>query len=271
MKTALSPVTDERFCALLGELIGLVEQDYAGLAPKLEQIIRAISLTSIDLPRNTCASTGFWQASKMKLRPCASHQARMNQGTTMSDIAQLLEGARQGQRQAVDQLFTLLYPDLRRIAQSRLRKGSPLTMVGATVLVNESYLRMVRAGKLGVSDRLHFLAYSARVMRSIIVDLVRERMAQRRGVGQPDVTLVTEIAQAIQEPEPEAEILAVSEALDALAGIDAQLVEVVELRYFAGFTEVEVATALGVSERTVRRLWEKARLLLSATLRPTAT
>jgi RNA polymerase sigma factor (TIGR02999 family) len=187
----------------------------------------------------------------------------------MGDISLLLEGARQGQRQAVDQLFTLLYPELRQIAQSRLRKGSPLTLYGATVLVNESYLRMVQVGKLGVNDRLHFLAYSARVMRSIIVDLVRERMTQRRGDGQAEVTLVTEMEHNL--PAPEVEILAVSEALDALASIDAQLVEVVELRYFAGLTEVEIASALEISERTVRRRWEKARLLLSATLRPTAT
>jgi RNA polymerase sigma factor (TIGR02999 family) len=187
----------------------------------------------------------------------------------MGDISVLLEGARQGDRAAVDQLFTLLYPELRQIAQGRLHKSTPLTMVGATVLVNESYLRMVRTGKLGVTDRLHFLAYSARVMRSIIVDLVRERMTQRRGLGQMEVTLATEIADTV--PHAEAEILAVSEALDCLAGIDAQLVEVVELRYFAGLTEVEIAAALGVSERTVRRLWEKARVMLSTALRPTAT
>jgi RNA polymerase sigma factor (TIGR02999 family) len=184
----------------------------------------------------------------------------------MTDISLLLEGARQGHRDALDQLFTLMYPELRQVAQGRLRKDGQLTLLGATVLVNESYLRMVRTGKLGVTDRLHFLAYCARVMRSIIVDLVRERLTQRRGLGQVEVTLVTEVAHAV--PEPEAEILAVSEALDTLAGIDAQLVEVVELRYFAGLTETEIATSLGVSERTVRRLWEKARVILSATLRP---
>ena len=102
-------------------------------------------------------------------------------------------------------------------------------------------------------------------MRSIIVDLVRERMAQRRGCGQVEITLNTDIAEAL--PSAEAEILAVNEALDSLATIDARMVEVVELRYFAGFTEPEIAAALEVSERTVRRLWEKARVLLSATLR----
>ena len=184
----------------------------------------------------------------------------------MEDISALLEGARQGQREALDRLFTLFYPELRQIAQGRLRKGAPLTLFGTTMLVNESYLRMVRTGKLGVADRLHFLAYSARVMRSIIVDVVRERMTQRRGVGRMEVTLVTDVVHAV--PEPETDILAVSEALDSLASIDAQLVEVVELRYFAGLTEVEIATALGVSDRTVRRLWEKARVLLSTALRP---
>lgn len=184
----------------------------------------------------------------------------------MPDISLLLEGARQGERQAVDQLFALLYPEFRKIAHGRLRKSAPLTLVETTVLVNESYLRMVRIGRLAVNDRVHFLAYAARVMRSIIVDLVRERVTQKRGSGQVEGTLITEVAPT---PVAEAEILAVSEALDSLASIDAQLVEVVELRYFAGLTETEIAAALGVSERTVRRLWEKAKLLLSASLRPT--
>lgn len=183
----------------------------------------------------------------------------------MPDIEVLLQGAREGDREAVDQLFATLYAEFRQIAHARLRKSVPLTLVETTVLVNESYLKMVRTGKLAINDRVHFLAYAARVMRSIIVDLVRERMAQRRGSGQTEVTLNTAIAE--QVPQGESEILAVSEALESLASVDPQLVAVVELRYFAGFTEPEVAEALGVSERTVRRLWEKARLLLAATIR----
>jgi RNA polymerase sigma factor (TIGR02999 family) len=183
----------------------------------------------------------------------------------MPEIAQLLEGARQGDRQAVDQLFVSLYPEFRQIAHARLRKSAPLTLVETTALVNESYLRLVNAGKIAVNDRGHFLAYAARAMRSVIVDLVRERMAQRRGNGQVDVTLNTAVADLV--PPAEAEILAVSEALEALTLVDARLVEVVELRYFAGMTEPEIAVTLDVSERTVRRLWEKARLLLSTMLR----
>ena len=183
----------------------------------------------------------------------------------MADIALLLEGARHGDRQAVDRLFETFYAEFRQIAHARLRKSAPLTLVETTVLVNESYLRLVNTGKLAVGDRVHFLAYAARAMRSIIVDLVRERMAQRRGCGHAEITLNTDVAEAV--PAAEAEIVAVNEALDSLAAVDPRLVEVVELRYFAGFTETEIAAALGVTERTVRRLWEKARVLLAATLR----
>ena len=183
----------------------------------------------------------------------------------MREIAQLLEGARQGDRQAIDELFATLYGEFRTIAHARLRKIAPLTLVETTVLVNESYLRLVRTGKLAFNDRVHFLAYAARVMRSIVVDLVRERMAERRGSGQAEITLNTAIGDAVSLGEDE--ILAVNEALELLAKVEPQLAQVVELRYFAGLTEVEIAAALGSSERTVRRQWNKARALLSALLR----
>jgi RNA polymerase sigma factor (TIGR02999 family) len=183
----------------------------------------------------------------------------------MSEFTLLLDGARQGERKAVDQLFSLLYDDFRQIAHARLRRSASLTLIETTELVNESYLRLVSAGKLAVSDRGHFLAYAARAMRSIIVDLVRARMAQRRGSGQGKITLNTDVSGAA--PSAEAEILAVHEALESLAKVDPQLVEVVELRYFAGLTETEIAAALDLSERTVRRLWVKARVLLSVMLR----
>jgi len=183
----------------------------------------------------------------------------------MPELTLLLEGARRGDRQAVDQLFAALYDEFRQIAHARLRKITPMTLVGTTVLVNESYLRLVRTGKLAVNDRVHFLAYAARVMRSIIVDLVRARVAERRGGGRENITLSTDVAESL--PSGEAEILAVGEALETLARVEPQLAEVVELRYFAGLTEAEIAAALGQSERTVRRLWEKARVLLAAMLR----
>lgn len=183
----------------------------------------------------------------------------------MQRVTQWLDAARLGDRAAIDRIFAELYDDFRRIAHARLRQSAPLTLMETTALVNDAYLRLVRVGRIDAENRAHFLAYSARVMRSIIVDLVRERVAQRRGGGNFEVTLNTEVAEAV--PSDEAEILAVSEALDALAAVDARLVEVVELRYFAGLTEAEIATALGLSDRTVRRLWEKARVLLRAALR----
>jgi RNA polymerase sigma factor (TIGR02999 family) len=183
----------------------------------------------------------------------------------MPELTLLLEGARQGDRQAIDQLFAALYAEFRQIAHARLRKTGPLTLVQTTMLVNESYLRLARTGRLAVNDREHFLAYAARVMRSIVVDLVRERMAARRGSGQAAITLSTAVAEVV--PSGEAEILAVSEALESLAKVEPRLAEIVEMRYFAGLTEAEIAVAMGIGERTVRRQWEKARVLLSALLR----
>ena len=178
----------------------------------------------------------------------------------MREIAQLLEGVRQGDRQAIDELFAMLYGEFHKIAHARLRKIAPLTLVETTVLVNESYLRLVRTGKLAVNDRVHFLAYAARVMRSIIVDLVRERMAERRGSGQAEITLNTAIGDA--ESFPEAEILAVSEALELLAKVEPQLTQVVELRYFGGLSLEETAEVLEVSLMTVRRDWRAAKAWL---------
>jgi len=182
----------------------------------------------------------------------------------MADLNALLGGARGGDRAAIDQLFDFLYPELRRLAHSRLRDTHDLTLLGTTALVNESYLRFVKTGAIAVENRAQFMAYAARVMRSVIVDLVRHFQAERRGGGAAEVALDAELAESISSGEQQ--VLKVNDALEALAKIDARLVSVVELRYFGGLSDKEIAAFLGITDRTVRRDWEKARILLAVAL-----
>ena len=180
----------------------------------------------------------------------------------MGDVTVLLQAARQGEPLAIGRLFELLFPDLKRIAHARLRYRDDRLLMDTGALVNETYLRLLSVQRLAASDRGHFLAYAAQVMRSVIVDLVREQRAQRRGGGaQAFVTLDTAaLNQAL--PAGEDEILRVHEALEELAAIEPRLVRVVEMRYFVGLDHQEIADALGVTPRTVDRDWEKARTFL---------
>jgi len=170
----------------------------------------------------------------------------------------------QGDDAAFHQLFSMLYGDLRQLARARLRRSEPITLLNTTSLVHETYLRCLKAGRLQSNDRLRFMGYAARAMRSVIVDSVRQRRAERRGGKQTHVTLDTTLAQS--ERAPEDEIVRVSEALDELGQADPRLVRVVEMRYYAGMSEAEIAECLGVNERSVRRDWQRARLLLSLAL-----
>ena len=169
----------------------------------------------------------------------------------------------EGGSQAAQDLFSLMYGDLRRLAHARLQRNEPITLLDTTSLVHETFLRVLKSGRIEVSERPQFMAYAAQVMRSVIVDFVRQRHAERRGGDDPRVPLDTAVAGVAT---PEEEVLRVSEALDELAKVDERLVKVVEMRYFGGFTEEEIALALGVNVRTVRRSWQKARLVLSLAL-----
>lgn len=182
------------------------------------------------------------------------------------EVTQLLRAAHGGDRQAADQVMSLLYADLRRISRARLSRSGELSL-NPTDLVHESWLRLVDAHGPGQDfpDRKHFLAYAARVMRSVVVDHVRARQADRRGGDLQFVTLNTAVADLT--PQHDDEILRVHEALQALADHDPRLAQVVEMRYFGGLTEVEIAQALDVTERTVQRDWTKARLFLSMAMK----
>jgi RNA polymerase sigma factor (TIGR02999 family) len=182
----------------------------------------------------------------------------------MAELTSLLAAARQGDDNAAGQAFSLLYADLRRLARARLRQHQTFTLLDTTSLVHESYLKLVGAQALPVEDRHHFFAYASRVMRSVIVDFARARQAERRGGDAEHVVLDTAMGERLAAPEND--VLRVHEALDVLAQADARLAQVVEMRYFGGLGEAEIAEVLGVSERTVRRDWERARLLLQAAL-----
>ena len=179
------------------------------------------------------------------------------------NLTELIHRAERGDVEAADRLFAAMYGDLRRLARARLRGGRRNTLLDTSSLVHESYLRFAGSGRLHLRDRIHFLRWAARVMRSVIVDFARRRQAARRGGGQEAVTLTTGIAGV---PAGESEILRVHDALEEMAARDRRMASIVEMRYFGGLTETEIAEAVGVNERTVRRDWEKARLFLREAL-----
>jgi|SRR5882672_1403249 len=183
----------------------------------------------------------------------------------MEDLTTLFHSARDGDPHAVGRLYELLYDELRRIARSKLRRSDSITLLDTTGLVHESYVRLNKLGQLQVTDRPHFLAYAARAMRSVIVDFARQQHAERRGGDLLHVTLGTTAAGSVAADD--GEVLRVHEALNELGKIDPRLVQVVEMRYFAGLDEHEIAAALGISTRTVQRHWEKARIFLFAALK----
>lgn len=183
----------------------------------------------------------------------------------MTDLTQLIRQVSAGEAGARDELFSAAYTELRKLAHARLFHGGRNTVLDTTALVHESYLKFLNSGELRADDRRAFFAYASSVMRSIIIDTVRERQSERRGAGAAHVTLSTQLIEA--DGGTGDDVLRVHEALDVLAQAEPRLAQVVEMRYFGGYTEAEVAEALDLTERTVRRDWDKAKLLLGAILR----
>ena len=180
----------------------------------------------------------------------------------VATIAGLIASADRGDSASMQALFTTLYHELHRVARRQLRAGSAGVTLGATTLLHECYLDM--AGRAAAfPDQHRFIAYAAHAMRGLIVDYIRERRALKRGGEFHLTALDTRVAESIPEVD---DTVRLSEAVDRLLGTDAALAELVELKFFCGFSFAEIAAMRGVSERTVQRDWQKARLLLHSEL-----
>lgn len=162
-----------------------------------------------------------------------------------------------------DALFGALYAELRRIAKRELaRHGAPISL-GATSLLHKAYLEFADRNGAAFADRNGFMGYAARVMRGLIIDYARSRRALKRG-GQFEITAIeSDIGLAADDGK----LSRISDALDELAKAEASLAEVVDLKFFCGFSFAEIAAMKGTSERTVQRQWEKARIYLYQSIR----
>ncbi len=182
------------------------------------------------------------------------------------DITQLLLAWRAGEQGALDDLMPLVLNELRRIARNFMRRQSPDHTLQTTALVNEAFLRLVDSNRVNWQDRNHFFAMSARLMRRILVDFARKKNSLKRGGDKVLVTLDDRAEIAI---EKQTDLVALDEALSRLAAMSPRQSQIVELRYFAGLTEEQIAETLEISARTVRRDWNMARAWLFRELKST--
>jgi RNA polymerase sigma factor (TIGR02999 family) len=180
------------------------------------------------------------------------------------ELTWLLEQARSGDASARDALFAAAYPDLQKLAHARLRAGGRSATLDTRSLVHESFLRFVQRGELRAEDRREFFAYASQIMRSVVVNTARDRVRQKRGSGRRPLTLNAQLAGEIAAGDDD--VLRIHEALETLEATDERLAQLVQMRYFGGYSEQEVADTLGVAVRTVQRQWLKARILLQAAL-----
>jgi len=181
-----------------------------------------------------------------------------------AQISRLLAGWRQGDEEARDALIPLVYGELRRLARQRLWHQRPDHTLQSAALVNEAYLRLVQKESPQWQNRAHFFGVAAQMMRRILVDYARNRQAAKRGGGAQRITLETEFAPAHQ---PEVDLVALDDALNKLAALDAQQSQLIELRYFGGLSIEETAEIMGISPATVKREWATAKAWLQRELK----
>lgn len=182
-----------------------------------------------------------------------------------AQVTQLLLDHQAGDARAFDRLFPIVYDELHRIAHRHLQRERAGHTLKTTALVHECYLDLADHEGSTWEGRAHFLAVASKAMRHILIDYARKRNAQKRGGGQHRVTL----DEGMMSVEAQAaELLSLNDALSQLEALDARLAQVVECRFFGGMTVQETALALGTSERTVRRDWQRAKAYLYRTLHP---
>jgi len=175
-----------------------------------------------------------------------------------------MAAAERGEAGAAEALFTALYAELHRIARRQLAQHGWGVTIGATSLLHETYLDLSRRDGTTFPDEQRFMAYAARVMRGLIIDYARNRQAQKRGGEFHLTTITTDVAEPVGGG---IDLTALGGALEELAAVDPVLADVVDLKFFCGFTVPEIAAMKQVSERTIERHWQKARLFLHRSLR----
>jgi RNA polymerase sigma factor (TIGR02999 family) len=175
------------------------------------------------------------------------------------DLATMVRRAEDGDGAARDALFATLYNELHRLAESHLRRSGGQFTMGTTTLLHEAYLDLNRREGLAFPDRLRFLKYASRAMRGLVIDYVRARRAEKRG---GEITFVDLPEHAARVPAGGLSLELLGRALDELAELDTDLAELLDLKFFCGFSFMEIAALRGVSERTVQRDWAKTRVLL---------
>jgi RNA polymerase sigma-70 factor (ECF subfamily) len=187
-----------------------------------------------------------------------------NVGPTPSrEVSELLLHWGNGDRKALEAILPLVYDELRRLARANLRQQRPNHTLQTTALVHEAYLRLAGEKSPQVQNRAHFLGIAAQLMRWILVDYERNRRAAKRGAGLTRITLDESIA----SPQRVVDLLALDEALDRLAELDAQQSQIIELRYFGGLSVEDASEFLGISPATVKRSWASARAWLLREMR----
>lgn len=174
----------------------------------------------------------------------------------ITEVTQLLLAWSEGDSEALDRLIPLVYQELRQLAKHYMRKEQAGHTLETTALIHEAYLRLIDAKQVQIKNRAHFFGVSARLMRQILVDAARSRGYKKRGGGAQQVSL--DAALTVTQ-KPEVDLLAIDEALSALAAVDLRKSQVVEMRFFGGLTEEEIAIALAVSIETVKRDWRLAK------------